>query len=52
VLGPDVPGADPVGDAMGDRPGLARAGAREDAQGAGRSGDHGRLLRVKSGEWV
>ena len=29
-----------------------RVRAREDAERPGRSGDHGRLLRVKTYEWV
>lgn len=41
------PGAHPVGDAMGDRAGLARAGSRQHAHRAAQGGRHLALLEVE-----
>ena len=36
-----------IGDAIGERAGLARTGAGDDERGAGRRGDGGELLRIE-----
>ena len=47
VGGGDLPGQRPVGDPVGDRPGLAGAGAGQDAHRPGRRGHRRPLLVVQ-----
>ena len=50
MAGVEVAGRGPVGDAPGEHPGLARAGAGQDAQRVGRLGDGGALRLVEAVE--
>jgi hypothetical protein len=50
VLRPHLADQRPVGHPRRDRPGLARAGAGQDAHRAGGRGDGGQLFLVETGE--